>query len=69
MSEFRLVKAREAAAIMGISVSQFYRVGVPHVRLTPNGDRLWNVRTLEAFAEKRESRKTYLRAVREARVA
>lgn len=68
MSEFRLVKAKEAAAIMGgISVRQFYRVNVPAVKLTENGNRLWDVRDLEAFAERRKSRKDYLREVRNAR--
>lgn len=66
MTDFRLLKVREAAEIMGVSVTQFYRIRVPHVRLTPNGDRRWDIRTLEAFAEKRESRKSYLREVRAA---
>lgn len=64
MSEFRLVKAKEAAAIMGgISVRQFYRIKVPAIKLTENGRRLWDVRDLEEFAARRKSRKVYARRV------
>lgn len=69
MSEFRLVKAKEAAAIMGVkSVTTFYAMNIPSARMTgASGDRLWSVRDLEAAFEKRKSRKDYLRAVRKAR--
>lgn len=70
MSEFRAVKAREAAKIMGgVDVTTFYRMKIPFARMTENGDKMWDVRDLEAEFNRRKSRKTYLRAVREARVA
>jgi len=70
VSEFRLVKAREAARIMGgVCVNTFYRMNIPFTRLTERGDRMWDVRDLEAAADKQKSRKDYLRKVREARVA
>lgn len=70
MSEFRAVKIREAAAIMGgVSVQTFRRMNIPFARMTENGDKLWSVRDLEAEFERRKSRKSYLKAVREVRVA
>lgn len=70
MTEFRLVKVREAAHIMGgVSVNTFRAMNIPYASMTENGDRLWDVRDLEAAFNKRKSRKDYLCKVREARVA
>lgn len=64
MSEFRLVRAREAAKIMAVSVRQFYRMKVPAVKWTEKARRRWDVRDLEEFAERRKSRKVYARTER-----
>lgn len=68
MSEFRLVRIREAAKIMGgVCLNTFRAMNIPHCTMTPNGHRMWDVRDLEAAAAQRKSRKDYLREVRKAR--
>lgn len=68
MSEFRLVRVREAAYIMGgVCVNTFRAMNIPYSVMTENGDKMWDVRDLEAAAAQRKSRKDYLREVRKAR--